>query len=107
MGKTPLRFSSARMGKTPLRFCSAHSGRVACTFRCPQATLRSPCGYANSAFQAVYNTLTFSPKGLIFVTAGERSVACGSTKAPNLPEWAKLLAVRRQKSQATLSLACD
>ncbi|MDR0560923.1 MAG: hypothetical protein LBG92_12225 [Prevotellaceae bacterium] len=44
--------------------------------------------------------------GLIFVTAGERSVACGSAKAPNLPEWAKLLAVRRQKPQATLSLAC-
>jgi hypothetical protein len=28
--------------------------------------------------------------GLIFVTAGERSVACGSAKALNLPEWAKL-----------------
>ncbi|MDR0560120.1 MAG: hypothetical protein LBG92_08105 [Prevotellaceae bacterium] len=27
-------------------------------------------------------------------------------KARNLPEWAKLLAVRRQKPQATLSLAC-
>ncbi|MDR0560226.1 MAG: hypothetical protein LBG92_08635 [Prevotellaceae bacterium] len=23
-----------------------------CTFRCPQATLRSPCGYEGSAFQA-------------------------------------------------------
>jgi hypothetical protein len=27
--------------------------------------------------------------GLIFVTAGERSVACGSAKTQNLPEWAK------------------
>ncbi|MDR0560359.1 MAG: hypothetical protein LBG92_09305 [Prevotellaceae bacterium] len=39
--------------------------------------------------------------GLIFVTAGERSVACGSAKAPNLPEWAKLSLyagkVRRQR----------
>ncbi|MDR0558546.1 MAG: hypothetical protein LBG92_00060 [Prevotellaceae bacterium] len=35
--------------------------------------------------------------GLIFVTAGERSVACGNAKALNLPEWAKLLAVRRGK----------
>jgi hypothetical protein len=31
--------------------------------------------------------------GFIFVTAGERSVACGSAKVLNLPEWAKLFCV--------------
>jgi hypothetical protein len=32
----------------------------------PQATLSLACGYENSAFQAGYNTLTFSPNGLNF-----------------------------------------
>jgi hypothetical protein len=39
------------------------------------------CGYESLAFQAMRLLLySGSPKGLIFVTAGERSVACGSVK---------------------------
>jgi hypothetical protein len=41
--------------------------------------------------------------GLIFVTAGEAIVVtCGSAKAPNLPEWAKLLCVLVLPIQAGL-----
>ncbi|MDR0559964.1 MAG: hypothetical protein LBG92_07315 [Prevotellaceae bacterium] len=45
---------------------------------------------------------------MIFVTAGERSVACGSAKAQNLPERAKLLAVSRDKvRRRAIALAAD
>ncbi|MDR0560105.1 MAG: hypothetical protein LBG92_08030 [Prevotellaceae bacterium] len=59
----------------------------------PQATLRSPAVMKVRLFKPFITPCLLARMGLIFVTAGERSVACGSAKAPKLPEWAKLLCV--------------
>jgi hypothetical protein len=57
----------------------------------PQAMLRSPAVMKIRLFKPVIILLSLSPKGLIFITAGERSVTCGNLDDEEmLPEKAGL-----------------